>query len=489
MFLAKRIKMRTVEADDPVELFLRESQPAHNFVKEVCFYRIVGMDCDDSTYVKGVLKIDSHFRARPPESRRYIRLNSLRLPTPADDLSKYTRIYETWREAGKGDPQTLFKMTFPFVFQDETMEWTLKQAFHEILDVYKANTKGVTESMLHNFGVKALYWLEVYLPYIFSPSAKTTDAYPKLLYVGNVKKQECLFLHFLALLGCDVLYLNPEQDIPHDYRETLAISRLCTIGVKKSCATPIPEFIPEKAVQTRRTPPPSSPPVTAVPAAAPAPLVQTAQTARVEQGDTQRGGPDARQAGRELSYEELACLSAAVVMIKILDDEGKYCGSGSGVVISRQGYILTNFHVVCGGRGFVVQFENDDQEYWTNELIKYHQDYDLALLKVEQRPSMAIEVLKEEKLVRGQKVVAIGSPLGLFNTVSDGIISGFRQFERSSMIQFTAPTSRGSSGGALLDMRGRLVGLVTGGLNDGQNINLAVDNATIYNFVQNFLNE
>ena len=90
-------------------------------------------------------------------------------------------------------------------------------------------------------------------------------------------------------------------------------------------------------------------------------------------------------------------------------------------------------------------------------------------------------------LSRGQKVVAIGSPLGLFNSISDGIISGFRTFGDMSMIQFTAPTSHGSSGGALLNLYGELIGIITGGFDDGQNINLAVDYKTVRTFAGGFL--
>ena len=91
------------------------------------------------------------------------------------------------------------------------------------------------------------------------------------------------------------------------------------------------------------------------------------------------------------------------------------------------------------------------------------------------------------RLVRGQKVVAIGSPLGLFNTVSDGIISGFRTVGERSMIQFTAPTSHGSSGGALLDLYGNLIGIITAGFDDGQNLNLAVDYKAILDFTRGIL--
>lgn len=94
---------------------------------------------------------------------------------------------------------------------------------------------------------------------------------------------------------------------------------------------------------------------------------------------------------------------------------------------------------------------------------------------------------QRETLVRGQKVVAIGSPLGLFNSVSDGIISGFRDIDGHSMIQFTAPTSHGSSGGALLNLYGELIGILTAGFDNGQNLNLAVDIKTISQFCRGFL--
>ncbi|WP_249661787.1 S1 family peptidase, partial [Lysinibacillus fusiformis] len=89
------------------------------------------------------------------------------------------------------------------------------------------------------------------------------------------------------------------------------------------------------------------------------------------------------------------------------------------------------------------------------------------------RTSLPLPVKIEGQLVRGQKIVAIGSPLGLFNSVSDGIVSGFRDLRKMSMIQFTAAISNGSSGGALLDMHGRLVGLITAGFDLTQNLNLA----------------
>ena len=183
-----------------------------------------------------------------------------------------------------------------------------------------------------------------------------------------------------------------------------------------------------------------------------------------------------------LEFEELSKLAASVVMLQVFDQSGQCFKSGSGVIISDKGYVLTNLHVVSGGRRYGILLEDEPDIFYTDELIKYHQDYDLAILRMEKcRPPIPI-YRRSRMLVRGQKVVAIGSPLGLFNSVSDGIISGFRELEHVSMIQFTAPVSHGSSGGALLDMYGDLIGLTTGGYDDGQNLNLAVGYQTILQF-------
>lgn len=74
----------------------------------------------------------------------------------------------------------------------------------------------------------------------------------------------------------------------------------------------------------------------------------------------------------------------------------------------------------------------------------------------------------------------------MFNSVSDGIISGFRKIDMVDMIQFTAPISHGSSGGAVLNMQGEVIGISTAGIDEGQNINLAVNYEDIRMFVMGF---
>lgn len=189
---------------------------------------------------------------------------------------------------------------------------------------------------------------------------------------------------------------------------------------------------------------------------------------------------------KELTYEELAKLAPSVVKIIVCDRIGNELGSGSGIMIGKAGYILTNHHVACQGSCYHVRIEEDDNIYETDELIKYNQQLDLAVIRIDRTLTPLAIYGEKEPLIRGQKVVAIGSPLGLFNTISDGIISGFRNIRDVDMIQFTAPISRGSSGGALLNMYGELIGISTSGIDDGQNINFAVTYEEIKKFVQGF---
>ncbi len=173
-------------------------------------------------------------------------------------------------------------------------------------------------------------------------------------------------------------------------------------------------------------------------------------------------------------------------MILVHDAKGEVIGTGSGIMVGSGGYILTNDHVVRGGASYSVRIENDDQVYHTDELIKYNPLLDLALLRIERRLAPIPIYGGEKKPVRGQAVAAIGSPLGLFNSISDGIISGFRTIDGVDMIQFTAPISQGSSGGAVLNMYGEVIGISTAGFDRGQNINLAVGYESIRLFIQGF---
>jgi hypothetical protein len=99
----------------------------------------------------------------------------------------------------------------------------------------------------------------------------------------------------------------------------------------------------------------------------------------------------------------------------------------------------------------------------------------LAVIKVSGKNLPFLTIGDDDKLNVGDHVVAIGSPLGLEGTVSEGVVSAFRDIENKKWIQTTAPVSHGNSGGPLLDMRNRVVGVITMGVTPevGQNLNFA----------------
>ena len=240
---------------------------------------------------------------------------------------------------------------------------------------------------------------------------------------------------------------------------------------RKTAPAPQPPQTPPRRVET--------PPVSSGP-------VRIHMPQRIQAAQSSRGASNGVRT--EMSYEQLAQLASSVVMIMIHDNSGQPFASGSGIMIGRKGYILTNNHVLSEGKFFTVRIENDDRCYKTEQVIKYNQLLDLAVIRIDRGLAPLPIYRGPQKLVRGQKVVAIGSPRGLFNSVSDGIISGFRKLDNVDMIQFTAPISQGSSGGAVLNMYGEVIGISTLEMIDAQNLNMAVGYEFINLFTQGFVN-
>jgi serine protease Do len=167
-----------------------------------------------------------------------------------------------------------------------------------------------------------------------------------------------------------------------------------------------------------------------------------------------------------------------------------YAGSGSGVVIHPDGYIVTNFHVVKGARRITVSFANDPRSY-TAELVSSVQAEDLALLKIaspkdaEGQPLRTFPTVRlgtSADLMEGERVVAIGNPHGQTHTVSTGIISGLHRnvpvadqnLHFKDLIQTDASINFGNSGGPLLNIRGELIGINSALNSAAQNIGFAI---------------
>lgn len=138
----------------------------------------------------------------------------------------------------------------------------------------------------------------------------------------------------------------------------------------------------------------------------------------------------------------------------------KRVGAGSGVIISADGYIVTNNHVVDGADELIVTL-NNNKEY-SARIIGSDATTDLALIKIDAKNLPAIEIANSDNVKVGEWVLAVGNPLGLNNTVTAGIVSAKARSTGqgvSSMIQTDAAINRGNSGGALVNVRGELIGI------------------------------
>ncbi|MDE6707062.1 MAG: S1C family serine protease, partial [Oscillospiraceae bacterium] len=312
------------------------------------------------------------------------------------------------------------------------------------------------------------YWADLYLSDMINQNNS------KFVCSGKIGYKEYLFCYFAMQLNIQVMLLLPEGDlkIASEYLEKSQVIQLGTASIAN-----IPEFKkkvnkintvrPASWKQQRQQPNASSKPM------------------RKPEININRMMQKPKR--RELHYEELAKFAESVVIIGVYDRNGNFKGSGSGIAISRQGYILTNCHVIHDGRIYSVRLENDEEIYTSCQVIKYHTQFDLAVIKInkELKPLKIYDGKKE--LLRGQKVIAIGSPMGLFNSVSDGIISGFRKIDNLDMIQFTAPVADGSCGGALLNTYGEVIGITTAHVRRSENMNLAVSYQQVLPFILGFL--
>ncbi len=139
----------------------------------------------------------------------------------------------------------------------------------------------------------------------------------------------------------------------------------------------------------------------------------------------------------------------------------KQQGSGSGVIISTDGYIVTNNHVVADADELTVTL-NDNKEY-SARIIGTDKTTDLALIKIDAKDLPAITIANSENIKVGEWVLAVGNPFNLTNTVTAGIVSAkgrsLYQNGVESFIQTDAAINPGNSGGALVNTRGELIGI------------------------------
>ena len=163
--------------------------------------------------------------------------------------------------------------------------------------------------------------------------------------------------------------------------------------------------------------------------------------------------------------------SKSIVFINTFDEKGGLVSSGSGVVIDKEGDVVTNFHVIERAAKLVVVYER--KEYAAS--LKFaDRQRDVCSLAVPGLNAVPVTLRKSSEIDIGSRVYAIGFPMGVGLTFSDGIISNYREVAGGRYIQFTAPMSLGSSGGGLFDDQSHLIGIPTYFVTQGQLLNFAL---------------
>lgn len=175
----------------------------------------------------------------------------------------------------------------------------------------------------------------------------------------------------------------------------------------------------------------------------------------------------------ELSTTEIAKrLSPAAITIIVLGVNNDTLAQGSGFIVKSDGTIVTNWHVMAGAHSAIVTLSNGEQ-YNRISFLDGDSTTDIAILKF---PGYDLPITPTTSTIplAGSKVVVIGSPLGLPQTVSEGIVSAVRMVNGKQVVQVSAPISSGSSGGPVIDDKGRVFAIATASIERGQNLNFVV---------------
>jgi S1-C subfamily serine protease len=163
---------------------------------------------------------------------------------------------------------------------------------------------------------------------------------------------------------------------------------------------------------------------------------------------------------------------------------------GTGFIISSDGYLVTNAHVLADGEGLLVssiQAITYEQKTKDADFIGYNGELDVALLKISGSYD-SLEFGDSDEIQTGEKVIAIGNPLGLQFSVSEGIVSAIHRpglNEIDAYIQTDAALNPGNSGGPLINKQGEVIGINNFKIGSGENLGFALES----NYITNSVNE
>lgn len=178
---------------------------------------------------------------------------------------------------------------------------------------------------------------------------------------------------------------------------------------------------------------------------------------------------------KEYTPEELyTMVTPSVIEIHVYDKNGEYFAQGSGFFIDAEGTAVTNYHVIEEAYS-ADAITSDECAHTVTKVIAWDKELDLAIIQCDISNSQPLTISQRE-ITTGETVYTVGSSLGLTGTISDGIVSAAsREVEGVECIQITAPISHGNSGGPLLNRFGEAIGINSMTLNEGQNLNFAIN--------------
>jgi regulator of sirC expression with transglutaminase-like and TPR domain len=164
--------------------------------------------------------------------------------------------------------------------------------------------------------------------------------------------------------------------------------------------------------------------------------------------------------GRKTVEQIAESARKSLVVILFTGRDGKQQGLGSGFVVGADGLIATNLHVIGEARPITVQTA-DGKRHEVTSVHASDRSLDLALVRIDAKNLVPLELADSGALKAGQPIVALGHPRGLEHSVVSGVLSGRRDLDGVSMLQLAIPIEQGNSGGPVLDLQGRVHGIVT----------------------------
>lgn len=174
------------------------------------------------------------------------------------------------------------------------------------------------------------------------------------------------------------------------------------------------------------------------------------------------------------NYEAINEAAQSMFLVEIYGANDTLLGTGSGFIAFDEHYFVTNHHVIDDAK-YLIVIDDNGKEYKVTDLLVADEEKDIAILSFDEAANYRpLPLSVDENLLRGQPIVAIGSPKGVRNTVTTGNISNLIDDNGTHDIQFTAAISPGSSGGALFNDNGKIIGLIYSKLHDAENMNYAI---------------